>query len=338
MASTPFLRKHLEHADRRAELQAIEAALKDHPFPPQLVVENTSYCNMKCVHCAHRSMMRPQQHMARPLWNKIVEEVGRDAPDCELWPTFYGEALILRDELWDRLEHAAHAGCRNLVLNSNGTLLARFGSIDKVLSSPLRRFILSLDGFTPETFEKIRVNGKRDVIFAAVEELCRKRSERGQRYPVVVVQFSVMQENAHELEEFTAYWQARGAEVKSRPMLEWGNTGTVRSDTIIHDDTHRIACPWANNTCAIHADGSVVACAVDYEGRFRVGNASEHSVRELWARLGIELRRLHREHRWRELPLLCQGCGDWQVAGAKYEDQEHAEQTRPFWFYERQSA
>jgi len=335
MQGSEFLGKHLEQAERRRELLAIEANLKDHPFPPQLVVENTSYCNMKCIHCAHRTMIRPQQHMERGLWNRIVEEVGRESPGCELWPTFYGEALILRDELWDRLDHAGRAGCRNLVLNSNGTLLGRFENIEKVLHSPLKRFILSLDGFTRETFEAIRVNGKRDPIFAAVEQLCRKRLERGQQYPVVIAQFSVMKENADELPQFIAHWRSLGAEVKVRPMLEWGATGTVHTDTIVHGAEFRIACPWANNTSAILADGSMVACAVDYEGRFTAGNVGQSSIRELWAVLRERLRRPHREHRWADLPVLCQGCGDWQVAGAQYEEQEQAPDTRPFWYYDQ---
>ena len=48
-----------------------------------------------------------------------------------------------KNELWDRLDYAAKVGCRNLVLNSNGTLLDRWDNIDRILNSPLRRFILS---------------------------------------------------------------------------------------------------------------------------------------------------------------------------------------------------
>lgn len=53
-----------------------------------------------------------------------------------------------------------------------------------------------------------------------VEELCRKRRERGQTYPVIIAQFSVMKENAHEVDLFARYWHALGAEVKTRPTLE----------------------------------------------------------------------------------------------------------------------
>ena len=110
--------------------------------------------------------------MARPLWNKIVEEVGRECSETEIWPTFYGEALIMgyKNELWDRLDYADKVGCRNLVLNSNGVLLDRWDNIDKVLDSPLRRFILTLDGLSKETFELIREKAKWEQVYPAVEE------------------------------------------------------------------------------------------------------------------------------------------------------------------------
>ena len=69
-------------------------------------------------------------------------------------------------------------------------------------------------------------------------------------------------------------------------MLEWTTTGSVRTDTIKHLSSFRIACPWGNNTMAIHQNGNAVACAIDYEGMFTVGNVEEKSVEYLWAELG----------------------------------------------------
>jgi MoaA/NifB/PqqE/SkfB family radical SAM enzyme len=82
---------------------------------------------------------------------------------------------------------------------------------------------------------------------------------------------------------------------------------------------------------AIHQDGSVVACAVDYEGMFKAGNANDLSIKELWAILGEKLRRPHREHRWADMPNVCKGCRDWQTAGAEYEKSDKPG-TRPFWY------
>jgi radical SAM protein with 4Fe4S-binding SPASM domain len=325
------LHPHLENRERRGKLLQIEKDLVEHPFPPQLVVENTSYCNLKCIHCSHQEMTRKPQHMERDLWNKIVSEVATGMPSCELWPTFYGEALILKDELWNRLDFAAKAGCKNLVLNSNGTLLNRWNNYENILSSPLKRFILSLDGFSKEVFEKVRHKAKWDTVYPSVEELCRKHKERGLTYPVIIVQFSVMEQNAHEVEDFSNHWKSFGAEVKVRPMLEWGSVGSIRTKTIKHDDTFRIACPWANNTMAIHQDGSVVACAVDYDRKFCIGNIRDMTIKEAWHILGEHLRSVHKDHLWDQLPDICKSCGDWQTAGATYEEKKIPD-TRPFWY------
>ena len=122
--------------ERRQELLKIEAGLVDHPFPPQLVIETTSRCNMKCLHCSHKEMKRPREDMTEEMFKRIVDEIAREKPDCEIWPTFYGEALLLGDTLWRWLDYAASIGCDNIVLNSNGILLERH--IDQVLASPLQ--------------------------------------------------------------------------------------------------------------------------------------------------------------------------------------------------------
>ena len=321
------------HKDKLLE---IEGNLREHAFPPQLVIENTSACNQKCIHCSHREMLRPKKHMKRELWNKIVEEVGRESPTTEVWPTFYGEALVMGSEIWDRIDYAAEVGCENLVLNSNATLLHRKDTFDRILNSPLKRFILSLDGFSKEVYEKVRVLGEWDIVYPAVEELLRRKAASGKTYPAIICQFSMMEDNEHEVDAFRKYWKERGAEVKVRPKLEWTATGTVRSDRIDHETEFRIACPWGNNTMAIHQDGSVVACAVDYEGRVKVGNAREFTLRELWQRLGVQLRELHRSHRWGEIPDICKGCRDWQTAGAEYEE-ETVPGTRPFWYRKKKT-
>ncbi|MFZ5585098.1 MAG: radical SAM/SPASM domain-containing protein [Thermodesulfobacteriota bacterium] len=316
-----------------ALLREVESGLKYHPFPPQLVIETTSRCNMKCLHCSHKEMRRPRADMNPALFRKIVDEVAAEMPDCEIWPTFYGEALLLGQSLWEMLAYAHRAGCRNLVLNSNGIMLARPGMIEAVLDSPLKRFILSLDGFSAPVFEHIRKGGNRDKIYASVERLLALKQQRGQQYPIIQCQFSAMEENEHEMPAFKEHWLARGAEVKTRKKLTWTSTGSI---TAKHIDAHpplRIACPWGNNAAAIHQDGSLVTCAVDYEGRFKAGNVKDESIKALWQGPHWSLlRQLHREHRWDELPPICRTCPDWQVVGAAYHGQEDQKQgARPFW-------
>jgi len=318
-------------ANQKRKLLEIESKLIDHPFPPQIVLENTSSCDQKCIHCSHKELIRPKRHMETSLHNKIVEEIAKESPATELWPTFYGEALVMGSEIWDRIDYAASVGCTNIVLNSNGGLLLRKDHIDRILKSPLRRFILSLDGFTKETYERIRFLGNHERTYSGVEALLKEKESRGQIYPLIICQYSLIDENENEVEDFKKYWNARGAEVKVRPKLEWTATGSIRSNKIDHNPDFRIACPWGNNTMAIHQDGSVVACAVDYEGKFKVGNINEISIKEAWGLLKERLRLKHKLHQWDQIPDICKGCNDWQTAGAEYED-SNIEGSRPFWF------
>ena len=78
MVDFAHLPKHLEDENRRRDLLDIERRLKEHRFPPQLVIENTSICNLTCIHCSHRELIRKKRHMERSLWCKIAEEVGRE--------------------------------------------------------------------------------------------------------------------------------------------------------------------------------------------------------------------------------------------------------------------
>lgn len=331
----------LDHA-RFGQLQDLEARLQEWDFPPQVVLENTAFCNFRCAHCNHKELERPRGSMDEGLWRKLVEEIARKAPRTEVWPTFYGEAFVLGERLFERLRWARAQGLENLVLNSNGSLLHRKDWIDQLLQCGLKRFILSLDGYTRETFEAIRVGGQRDAIYAAVERLLARKQELGLEYPVIQCQFSCMPANAHELPDFKAHWEARGAEVKSRAMLSWTNSGSVVAENLDYAAEGRVACAWGNNTLAVHWNGDVVACAVDYAGRVVVGNARHSSLEALWQGPLRRLRQLHRAHAWEQLPDLCRACPDWQAVGATYHDRSGEQErgstdaggrayTRPFW-------
>ncbi len=327
----------MEKTDNLAErFLQVERGLIDHPFPPQLVIETTSRCNMMCLHCSHKEMKRPRADMDEGLFRKIVEEVAAELPECEIWPTFYGEALLLGERIWRMLDYADRVGCRHLVLNSNGIMLAKPGVAEAVLNSPLRRFIISLDGFSAPVFEKIRKGGNRDRIYQAVERLLQLRRQSGRQYPVIQCQFSIMEENEHEVERFSEHWLALGAEVKTRRKLTWTSTGSITAPHLDAPPELRIACPWGNNAAAIHQDGSLVACAVDYEGRYKAGNVRTNRIKDLWQGPHRQQLRLpHREHRWDQIPEICKGCPDWQVVGAAYRGKEGTKEgARPFWHQE----
>jgi len=296
---------------KRKFLFEVEGRLRHHEFPPQIIIESTAACNLECIHCGHAAMKRRRGNMKEWLWRKIVDEIADRAPDTEVWPTFYGEALLLGMKMIDRLRYAAKRGLTNLVLNTNGTMLSD-ELIRGLCHSGLKRLIISMDGFTRQTFEKIRKKANYEKVYRQAERLIELREREGARHLRIEMQFSKMDENESEAESFREYWTSKGAFVKLREKLTWAGT---KKATNLYENLERIACPWALRTCAIHWNGDLVACAVDYEGEFIAGNLQTESISGIWNGAHRNFAEVHLSHRFGELPALCRKCLDWQVGG-----------------------
>ena len=299
-----------DSSDKEVFLRGLEARQHLHDFPPQVIIETTAACNLTCAHCRHDAMTRPVGHMPMARYRQIVDEIAERAPHTEVWPTFYGEAFLLDYRLFYMLQYAKGRGLTNLVLNTNGTRFT--GEVAEwVIESGLDLVMFSLDGFSSAVFESVRVGANRDEVFANVERLLEIKARRGATTRVEV-QYSMMDVNEHEVDQFREYWLARGADVKIREKLSWG--GTIGAGNL-DPQMHRIACPWALRTCAIHWNGDVVACGVDYEGRFVAGNVTGSSIHEIWTGPHRRLEEQHLAHQFSDLPSPCHDCLDWQVAG-----------------------
>jgi hypothetical protein len=179
---------------------------------------------------------------------------------------------------------------------------------DRILDTGVDIVVFGVDGFSTETYERIRRGGNRDRVFSNIECLLAARSALTDG-PEIQVQFIEMEENGHELDFFTRFWLERGAVVKARRKLSWGG----RVDTPIEiPDEMRIPCPWAINLMDVFWDGRVPRCPGDIEGEDCVGNAWTESLSELWGRLAPH-RDLHLEKQFDDLPERCRFCKDWMT-------------------------
>jgi hypothetical protein len=172
--------------------------------------------------------------------------------------------------------------------------------------------VFGIDGFSADTYAKIRVRGVRDVVYANAERLLRARHTRNSG-PEIQIQFIEMEENEHELEQFKEHWLARGAVLKVRNKLSWG--GKFGTPLCVPQE-QRIACPWAVTMMHVFWDGRVPRCPGDTEGEEGSGNAWDEPLATLWGRLG-SYRDHHLSHRFDQLPKRCQTCKDWMTGAAE---------------------
>ena len=292
-------------------LAEIAQTLQPLPFPTRFAVEVTAECNLACSMCHHPDMRRPKGRMPFELWKRCADQISANSPDTQCWFSFCGEPLLEPELLLRMLAYGKSVGLRSLNMNTNGMPLTP-ELAEPILESGLDLVVFGIDGLSKEIYEKIRLRGDRDVLYANVEHFLAARKEL-RSGPEIQVQFIEMDENEHELEAFKAYWLARGATLKVRNKLSWGGKfGTPLSVP----KEERIPCPWAITMMHVFWDGRVPRCPGDIEGEEGVGNAWDEALTVLWNRLAT-YRDKHLEHRFDELPETCQTCKDWMTGAAE---------------------
>lgn len=293
------------------DLVRIAKTLRKFRFPKKFAVELCAECNLACFMCHHPQMRRPKGVMPFELWKKCADEIAATAPDTECWFSFCGEPLLEPKLLLKCIRYGRAVGLKSLNVNTNGMLLTA-DLVEPLLGSGVHLVVFGIDGFSKEKFEKYRAGAVRDTVYQNAERLLAARDAT--KAPVAIqVQFIVMEDNAHEVEQYKQYWLERNAVVKVRRQLSWGGkfeTGL----TVPHDE--RIPCPWAITMMHVFWDGRIPRCPGDTEGEEGFGNAWHASLADLWA--GLEgYRDKHLKRQFDELPARCQTCTDWMTGAAE---------------------
>jgi radical SAM protein with 4Fe4S-binding SPASM domain len=264
-------------------------------LPDVFAIESTNFCNLKCVMCPRGEpdlMERPLGHMSDEIFHKLVDGWEYFTEPC--WLHLFGEPLM-HPTLFDQIDYAKRAGMPNVGISSNATLLTKLNSAS-ILDSGLDTIILSIDGNSKETYEKIR----KSAAFT-FEEVCENvrgfldmRKRMNKTRPRTIVQIIQMEETKTELEAFKMKWMAAGAdEVLFKQYTTWGDQ---------RPDEHSFAdlapseqkawfqqtllrpnpCFYLWSTVVVAWDGRVVPCCFDYDAVMTMGDLRTQTLPEIW--------------------------------------------------------
>lgn len=293
------------------ELEKFAATLSDTYYPPQVVFETTAYCNLKCSMCSHKFMKRKKGEMPFSLFSKVIDEIATyDTEGTDIWFSVHGEALLRGPELGDFIRYAKKAKKRTF-LNTNGMLL-NSTNLEWLLDSGIDGIIIGLDGFSENSYNKIRNGGNYETVKNNTLALLKRLKEENRLTPTVEVQFVVMPENAHELEDFKKFWLPQGANLKIRNKLSWG--GMVSTPYLESSGVERIPCVWLIRNLHVLWNGIVPLCGGDLEGDHPAGDVNKESLLSIWHGVQRDRRLMHLNRQFEKLSEPCKSCWDWQVA------------------------
>ena len=286
-------------------------------FPSQVIVDATEVCNLACAHCPHPEFKLSPHYQARyldvALHNKMVDEVrehGRGITQY-LRYTSNGEPLV-HPGIYDMLDYAlTHSGVF-VTLTTNGTTMNE-KRIAKLLASGLHMVDVSIDACSPDTYAKIRVNGKLEVTRANVLALLRRRHELGAKTRVVV-SFVEQPQNSHEATEFERYWKEQGADYVVIRRLHSAAGGVAPIAVALRkaqEHVKRRPClyPWERIT--LNPRGELAFCPQDWVHGSVLADYRTTTIRELWR--GEIYRKLREAHLSGDFDAhgFCGQCPDW---------------------------
>lgn len=298
-------------------LKEVEKKFVLSEFPLNVIVEPGNFCNLNCTTCANNKLTRPKGQMDILLYKKIIDEIAEENLYTRLWLDFYGEPLLQKYKIYYMVDYARKKGLENININTNGTLLNQ-EMAEMLLDSQISFISIDCDGFSKKVYEKIRVGAGRDVTYANIEYILKRKKELGLKKPIIEVKVMEMEENKYEIEKIIQYWRERGAWTTTRRLISWAG---MCEDIVSEVDIERIACGNAVGILPITWDGKAVNCVMDVDAQYVCGDVTSESIKNIWDRRNTNMVRKHMEHKFEELPEICKHCTDWSVIGEERFDE-----------------
>ncbi|UCG16052.1 MAG: radical SAM protein, partial [Phycisphaerales bacterium] len=193
---------------RMFEQQALRLVPPD--FPPQIQIEVTNRCNLRCIMCTRNQMTRKLGDMSFETFRKIADEWSRE-PFVGLRIYFLGEPL-LHPELERMIAYAASVTADRpsagpFGIQTNGMLLTR-DRARSLLEAGLWNFAISLDGLAGD-LERIRRGASYPVVEKNVCDLIELGRDMGIENLVVDITKLSDDPEGDEVRRFREVWGPR---------------------------------------------------------------------------------------------------------------------------------
>ncbi len=260
-------------------------------LPLRLWIETASCCNLRCVMCPNKDVAAADKGlMSLELFQKIIDQARDFALDVNLHHR--GEPLM-NPALFDMIRYANAAGLK-VRFHTNGTLLDEVKA-RRLLEAGPNLVSFSFDGFTKETYERVRVGAAFEKTRDNILRLVALRRELRLKKPYVVIEKIRFRNRA-------AAGNPAAVQALRRQFLEAGVDEIIEKEEYVWAEptapeiTKKRTCtvctfPWY--AMVICADGTVTPCPQDFHAVLKLGNARETSLKEIWH--GPAYRQLRRQ-------------------------------------------
>jgi len=246
-------------------------------YPPNLQIELSSICNLRCVMCyqADKTFSGKSNgfmgYMKFDLFKKIIDEVEGNIDGLTF--ASRGEPTLIKD--FDKYLKYCEGKFLGLKINTNVTLFNE-KLINTLLSSDIQTLVLSIDESNKENYEKIRVNAKFDKIMKNLEML-REIREKNYKNSKLKVRISGVKINKDQnIDEINKFYKDFADEIALVNYTPW--------ESSYENEVNQISDPCSDlfRRMFIWWDGKANPCDYDYKSILSKWDAKFLTVKEIW--------------------------------------------------------
>lgn len=264
---------------------------------PHVHIDTIAYCNAKCIFCDYPKMRREKGIMPRPLFNKIIDEIGAWDVHVSVVPHHYGEFFLRKDWLKLLKYIEKKAPKTNITISTNASVLddkkldelltiRNLQSINLSAYSNIPEIYTRIIGLPPETLDKLDNTAHR---------LSKERPD-----VEVTVGVAPCLLTGTEFISFLKHWVS--AKVMAH-VITYGHTNSTLTDSGC-----RQPCPDLFDTTMILHNGDVCGCCFDADGELHLGSMYKNSLLAIWnGERANNYRNMHLQNKRDENPL-CRSC------------------------------
>jgi len=260
-------------------------------YPPYLLIEPVSSCNLKCPFCfqTDKSFTRKpfMGVMKFDLFKKIVDEadqigVGAVTLASRGEPTMHKEFIDMLKYL------SSKKNIYEIKINTNATFLNE-NICHSIFENDVTQIIISSDHYLKNEYERLRVGSNFEKV---VENVDRLFFIRKNFYPKSITEIRVSGiDNDKNLNraEFEKFWIKRSDHVTAGyPLDRWDTYNNIEHPEI-NDPCYNL---WQR--MYVWYDGKVNPCDADYKSYLSYGGVTTDSLKNIWMSNKIsELRKAH---------------------------------------------
>lgn len=263
------------------------------PYMPDTVhIEPIGICNLDCIHCTREVITRELGTMTFDQFKTIIDKVS--PYKCNISIGRNGEPF-LNKRLIDMIKYVKEKGlfC-SLITNATPMYeKQRTG----VIKSGLDRIVFSFDSVDKEVYEAIRKKAKFDKTLGNILLFLKENYEAGMPVNTAVswTTTKMAKESPTNIEEYFSSFPING--VYPSPLLNMFGDTKVNDEFPDNPNQNKPTSEWPICTngwdrLGIQWNGTVVACVVDFDDRYVIGNLFEQELEEIWN--GSEMRAFRR--------------------------------------------